>query len=107
MKVPFFKQGLININYASAIHEAIDAVISENKLIISSLSGAKPLKISPPKSNFLLYSREEKLSFDIIALMAFACFKEFLLFSTERKENSPFFAKRRPGILKSLSVCSN
>ena len=34
MKVPFFKQGLININYASAIHEAVDAIISGSSFIV-------------------------------------------------------------------------
>ena len=79
---------------SSSSTKSIDAVISENKSMISSLNGIKPLVTSPSKSNFLLYSKDEKLSFDIIELMAFACFKEFLLFKTDLYENSPFFAKR-------------
>ena len=65
-------------------------MISENKFTISSLRGARPLTESPSNRIFLLYSNEEKDSLFIIKLIALACLSEYLLFKTERKENSPF-----------------
>ena len=68
---------------SSSSTKSIDAVISANKLTISSLNNDSPLTLSPLKSNFLLYSRDEKLSFAIIWLIAFACFREFFPFKTD------------------------
>ena len=92
---------------SSSSTKSIDAVISENKFITSSLRGTRPLTISPSKSSFLLYSKPEKLSLEIIPLIALACLREFLLFRTDLYENSPFFANRKPGIFRSFNNCSN
>ena len=74
---------------SSSSTKSIDAVISENKFTISSLRGSRPLTESPSNRIFLSYSNEEKDSLFIIKLIALACLREYLLFKTERKENSP------------------